>query len=477
MSPESVIEAIFQNAQKNPSKIAVVDRNMEISYSEFVCAVSTYARALDEKGVNSGERVMISGLSGVSEILLYFAIHMLRATAVVVDSDSDALEKAKNELKPNHVFLEIKDFADGATGKVMFNQFPSADDIADILFTTGTTGKPKGVMLSHRNEVAGASNVINGGEMSEEDINLLTMPMYHAYGITTLRACLMCGATVVLQDGVANLKTMLGNIKTRHCDAVYMVPASVEILYRQTRGDLAALFRTVNKIELCTAPVKPKLRRILMEQLKNCRIYNSYGSTESARSLYLRIDKFPEFEEAVGAPVEGVKVYIINNESEIKDKMVGHIAFEGGMNMVGYYQDEDLTAEVLRDGLFISGDLGYVKDGFVYIVGRDKDVINVGGEKVAPSEIETVINDIEGVSDCACVGVDDPDGVSGQIPVVFAVLQKNAGITADDVYKKTKEMEKYKRPYRIVEVDSIPTNRIGKLDRSRLKTMWEEIEK
>ena len=333
-------------------------------------------------------------------------------------------------------------------------------------------------MLSHRNETAGALNVINGGEMEQDDINLLTMPLHHAFGLTTLRAVLYKGGTAVLQDGVASLKKMSENIRMNHCNAIYMVPAALQVLYFQTRQRLELLLGDVEKIEFCTAPLDKKMRRILSEQLKNVRLYNSYGATESARSVYMRLDKNEDKPDAIGQAAEGVSIKIVDNDhKEIKSSRqnIGHLAIYGKMNMMGYYNAPELTESILENGVFYSEDMGYMdEEGYIYLAGRNNDVINTGGEKVSPFEIENTALEFDGVRECACIGVKDVKGVLGYIPVLYITEEIGQHVDTGDLQKYLgNHLEHYKIPNEIIVINELPRNHIGKLDRESLRNSWE----
>lgn len=292
----SIVEAIAYYGEHQGDKIAVVTDGTQINYQELWQKIQQYAAVLSKQGIHSGDKVVLAADYSSRFVEVYFAVHWSGAVSVVVEKNASlsSISHLVQSLSPRTIILNQAE--EGTKTYQMFDvTIPDTvrgkftpDSLADILFTTGTTGTPKGVMLSHKNEVAGALNVISGGEMVQEDRNLLTMPLHHAFGLTTLRAVLYKGSTAVLQDGVASLKKMNDNIQKKQCNCIYMVPSALRVLYFQTRQRLDLLLGTVEKIEFCTAPLDKKMRQVLSEQLKDVRLYNSYGATEAARTVYMR---------------------------------------------------------------------------------------------------------------------------------------------------------------------------------------------
>lgn len=482
----SVVEAIAHHAEHMGKKTALIAEDISVSYGELWLGIQKRAMTLLKKGIQKQDKVILAADHTEQFVETYFAVHWLGAVNVVVERTASmrSISQLVQELSPKVILLNRIEAGEGSyetsaeAGQAALKGDFSTDSLADILYTTGTTGVPKGVMLSHRNEVAGAHNVINGGEMAQDDVNLLTMPLHHAFGLTTLRAVLYHGGTAVLQDGVASLKKTSENIKTNHCNCIYMVPAALRVLYFQTRQRLDLLLADIEKIEFCTAPLDKKMRNVLTDQLGGVRLYNSYGATESARSVYMRLDQNTDKVDAVGQAVQDVLICIVDEErKEIVSSRqnVGHLAVSGDMNMMGYYGAPEMTEGVLNKGVFYSEDLGYMdQEGYIYLVGRNNDVINIGGEKVSPFEIENTALEYDAVQECACIGVEDPKGVLGYVPVLYIAVEE--GYTMDVIELQNyleKQLEHYKIPHEIIVVDAIPKNHIGKIDRKALKKSWE----
>lgn len=487
---DSVVEAIAYHAEHTGDQMAVITESSQICYEELWRQIQQYAAVLSKRGIMGGDRVVLAADCSDVFVGAYFAVHWLGAVSVVVEKKSTLLTISNQlcKLSPKLAFLhhkeqdanmyDILDIVDNGTWDIPKKGF-TPESLADILFTTGTTGEPKGVMLSHRNEVAGALNVISGGGMTREDRNLLTMPLHHAFGLTTLRAVMYMGGTAVLQDGVASLKKMHHNISKNSCNSIYMVPSALRVLYFQTGKRLDLLLGNVEKIEFCTAPLDKKMRCVLMEQLKGVRLYNSYGATESARTVYMRLDKNGDRMDSIGQAVDNVSIWIVDDECKKMDSSrehFGHLAIRGAMNMMGYYGDPCMTEKVLADDVFYSEDLGYIdKEGYIYLLGRENDVIHIGGEKVSPFEIENLALEYKGVQECACVGVRDPREILGDVSILYVVEETGSSLAVNQLQSFLKaHLEAYKVPYKIIVLKEIPKNHMGKIDRNTLCDLWRE---
>lgn len=185
---------------------------------------------------------------------------------------------------------------------------------------------------------------------------------------------------------------------------------------------------------------------------------------------------------AIGKAVENVSISIVDEERKVihsSKQNFGHLAIHGDMNMIGYYDDPLMTKQVLENGIFYSEDLGYMdENGYIYLVGRNNDVINTGGEKVSPLEIENAALEYDGVQECACIGVRDPKEILEYVPILFIVKELDKNFRISMLLKHLEEcLENYKVPYKVIEVEEIPKNQIGKIDRGKLQSLWQGYQK
>lgn len=189
--------------------------------------------------------------------------------------------------------------------------------------------------------------------------------------------------------------------------------------------------------------------------------------------MFLDITSYPDKAASIGKPLEGIEVKAVDsdgNEVAARDMdTAGRMLLRGEMRMEGYWNAPELTAETIRDDWLYTNDLIYVdSDGFIFMLGRADDIINVGGEKVSPVEVESIAQEYDGIRECACIGVDDPEGIVGQVPVLYAVAEN--GMLEEDALLKylAGRMEKYKLPQELIQVDELPRNKMQKLDRKAL---------
>jgi long-chain acyl-CoA synthetase len=358
--------------------------------------------------------------------------------------------------------------------------FPAMpDELSDILLTTGTTGGAKGVMLSHRNIKAAIDNVIAGQCLTTEERVLIPIPVNHSFGIRVLRAVLYQGATVVLANGFSSIKLLNDFIHEYNCTGMCCVPTAISLLYQQTRGSINKLLGSLRYIEFAAAPFSTELKERLLGDLPQTRIINSYGSTEAAGVIYMDYRARGDKLSSIGKPSPGVAVRIVDDEChEIKSHKdnIGRLAIRGDVVMGGYWNDTDLTNKTIVNGWLLTNDCAYIDDeGYVFLMGRSDDVINTGGKKVSPLEIEETVLAFPGVRECCCISVNDPQGIVGQVPVVFVTMESGESFAEKQLYDYLAgHLEKYKIPQRIIPIDEIPKNYMGKYLRRDLAEIWKK---
>lgn len=359
--------------------------------------------------------------------------------------------------------------------------FPVEDELAELLFTTGTTGKPKGVMLTYKAVYHILANTIEGIGIREDDVLLLPLPLNHSFALRVLRAVLYSGAAVVLQNGFTFAKEVENNVVKHGCNAMACVPASYEVMKSQMQDVFASTLGGMRFIEFSAGSLNIRQRKEITTLLPRVQIYNTWGSSESGGAIFCDVCEAVKSEQRVGTlgkPLAGkVQIMITDsdgNEMKSNESYPGRMALRGDMQMSGYWNNKEMTEQTLRDGWLLTGDMAYLDaDGYVFMLGRADDIINVGGEKVSPLEVEEIAGQCEGVRECACIGVEDPDGVYGQIPVLFVAA--DSGYSEDKLRKFiASKAERYKLPQRYIPVESIPRNSMQKVDRNRLKSMWED---
>lgn len=354
-------------------------------------------------------------------------------------------------------------------------RFPQKDERAELLYSTGTTGKAKGIDLTHGNNIALANNVASGVQMEKGNAELVPVSLSHSHGLRTLYANFFNGNAVVIASGVTFLKPFFGLIDRYHVTSMDLVPSAWRILCEHGGEQLTKYQDQIKYVQLGSAPLTDDDKANLRKYLPKSRLYNFYGSTESGRTCTYDFAAYPNKSNCIGKPVINAKVLIVDSEHRVLEHSsldkTGYLAFQGTMNMTGYWKNPELTESVLQDGIFYTKDIGYIdEEGWVYMLGRDDDIINYGGVKINPLDIEEAAMRCPAVADCGCVGHEDP--VSGHAPWLFVQLQPDADINEDGVSAwLMKNIDRERMPKRVIAIDEIPRTFNGKLLRRALKDL------
>jgi long-chain acyl-CoA synthetase len=346
-------------------------------------------------------------------------------------------------------------------------------DLAMILYTSGTTGQPKGVMMSHRNMVTACDSVVQYLENTESDVLLGVLPLSFGYGLNQVLTSTRVGATVVLEKGFTFPGIIVQRLRQENVTGFALVPTIAAILLGMNLepGSFPALRYVTN----AAAAMSPAHLLRLQDLLPATRIYSMYGQTECTRTLFLPPDQLRARPDSVGHPIPNTEVYLVNEAGErVGPGEAGELVVRGGHVMQGYWERPDDTARALRPGpnpwerVLHSGDLFRTDDqGYLYFVARKDDVIKTRGEKVAPKEVEDVLYQLPGVSEAAVVGVPDP--VIGLAIAAVIVPVEGATLTDAQVKKHcAARLEDFAVP-KIVEFrPELPKSASGKIVRREI---------
>lgn len=495
---DTLIKRIEVLAKEQPEKAALAFKNQIVSYRKLADRMRNVASRMTEMGITKGDRVMFSAVSKPEMAVLYLATQYIGGIAVFVDKNitpNKAIEMYEDS--GARVFFTDKPLkgyeekcnvyslkkAYNECGKTLAEYcIPNENDIAELIYTSGTTGIAKGCMLTYKAIRSIWNNTIDGIGITGDDITLIPLPLNHSFALRVLRSCLYMGATVVLQNGFTFAKEIENNLERFACTSIAIVPASVETIAKQMQDKFPEIMGRFKYIEVSAGALTTEQRKRLVAQLPNTIIHNTWGSSETGGVLFLnvtdtvhnRLDKIA----TLGKPISGAEIKTIDdkgNSIESDPSHPGRMAIKGDMNMIGYWNKPELSEHTIIDGWLVTGDMIYEdKDGYLYMLGRADDIINVGGEKVSPIEVENVASEYEGVSECACIGVEDPNGVLGSVPVLFYVVSKNNNCDKDELRQfLSQKLERYKVPEYFFELIALPRNAMQKIDRAALKMIWE----
>lgn len=502
INEHSIVEHILIHAKQFPNQLAVGTQGNQIIYKDFADRIVNGARMIQKYGVQKGDRVVLIAAPEISYVIAYFAVHLAGGVCVPIEymASFRKIEQICGDVDPKIILFtenvddimysklnrvkvyNIKSFLDEPIcGIRTMLQFPRDDDLADILYTSGTTSKPKGVMLTHKNICSGAQNIANGVQVSNKTVNIIAVPLNHAYGLGTLRSIFYGGGTVILHNGFANVKSLYSCVNEYKCNAFSCVPASINVLFEFTKGKLSLFFNNpLDYLEIGTGTLSLEMKRIIVEQFPNTRICVNYGITESPRIVYMDLHEAPAKWNAIGKAAYNAHFFIVNENREKINSSVsnyGIVAVKGKMNMLGYWNNPSMTETVLKNGCYYTSDLGYIdEDGYIYLKGRVGDITNVGGRKVSNFEIEEALKHHENIKECACIAVSDPNMILGEVPVVYYVLKGIERMKKEELYLFLRDrIEHYKMPFDFVEIDSLPKNYMGKINKLELQKRWKKI--
>lgn len=492
----TIVQAVLSHGETMPEHLAVAYKNERITYRELCTRVKNAAKLLHYKyGVQSGDLVMLSAVSKPEYVVILLGIQYLGAVSVPIDKaakEANILD-VYNFINPRLLITDAKvnvpnkislKLLNGEITSEKINEplayaQPQEQAVAEILFTTGTTGKPKGAMLTYGNIAASTANTRDGVGMLPSDVVLIPLPLNHSVGMRVLRTSLYLGASIIIQNGFTFAKELENNISAFGCTGLVSVPASIEVVYRQMQDKFAEVLGKLRYIEFGAGSLSYDMKKKLTKILPKTTIINTWGSTETGGAIFLNVSKHPDKLTSLGKPAPSVRLKVVDehgNAIQAHDiNTAGRMVLQGPMQMAGYYKSPEQSAQTLVDGWLYTNDMVYTdEDDYVYMLGRADDIINVGGEKVSPIEVENIAQENESVRECACIGVDDPEGILGRVPILYVVPEGNKFEEKALVKFLAEKLEKYKLPQRYLLIDELPRNRMKKLDRKALYRMWEE---
>jgi len=483
----SVAEAVLFHSEGHPEHPAIIDRKRAYTYAQAASRAAAITRCLIQAGLHPGDRVAVSCTQDCTFLLIGLACQLGGLVFVplekgaTLEHTADVMRQCKTRCYigeydplPGVLTLRPEELpSDGEAPGIRRHEYEFHTPQAEILFTTGTTGQPKGIVLSHQANIALAENIIYGVEMSQDAVELVPMPLSHSHGLRTCYAHLVNGSTAVLLDGVTNLGVFFEMVEKYAVNALDISPTLAKLLLKIAKSGLQKIAPKLDYIELGTAGLEDETKHALRELFPNTRLYNFYGSTEAGRCCVLNFQAFDDT-GCIGFPAVNARVRIVDEDGcpiTGTRRAPGAIAVAGAMVMEGYLNSPELTASVLREGTLYTNDLGYMdREGRIYVLGRRDDVINYKGIKIAPEEIESVADQYSAVTDCACVPTED--SLCGQVPMLFVCVKDAASFDREEMLSWLKQrLEPSRVPAQIKTVNAIPRSANGKVQRKRLRWM------
>jgi long-chain acyl-CoA synthetase len=507
-----VNDFLEQTATRLPNKVALICEGERYSYVELDHMANRLAHALQEHGVNRGDRVVIFLPNSVALVVAIFGVLKANAVFVVANSSmkSDKLLYMVNNCRAAALVAsaskapfisEIVNHAPSVkatvlTGTEMNNHdqaqhciltydaiqanYPSTcparlnidQDLACLIYTSGSTGDPKGVMSSHSNVVFATSSIISYLRNVEEDIVLNVLPLSFDYGLYQLLMTFRFGGALVLERSFAYPVQILKKMEQEQVTGLPGVPTIFSLLLQidLSAYDLSHLRYITNTAAALPASHIRQIRNMFPHAL----LYSMYGLTETKRTLYMPPEQLDCRPDSVGIAIPGTEVWIEDETGQrLGTNQIGELVIRGSHVMRGYWESPIATAERFRPGplggerLCYSGDLFRMDaDGYLYFIGRKDDIIKSRGEKVAPKEVENVLYQIPGIVETAVVGVED--SILGHALKAF-IVASNGNLTAQSVLQHCRaHLEDYMIPKYVEFCDSLPKTSSGKIKKTEL---------
>ncbi len=484
----SIVEAVFYHADKQPDKVCLADDQGKVTYKEYVELIKKYAGYFRDSGIAKNDKVVVEACQTIEYLAIQLALQLIGGIFVPVEHNC-ALEKISSfaERAEAKAVITCKTSEYGTKFQYTYDQLktilaseqynitiemPAIMDICEILFSTGTTGKEKGIVITHKNNIALAENVIYGVEMERDNVEMIPSPMNHSHGLRRYYANMYMGATVILLGSVMNVRQFFANMDNYNVNSIDLVPTALAVILKLSKDKLSEYKDTLRYMQFGAAPMMEADQKKICELLPNTRLYNFYGSTESGCICIYNFNRSDDKKHCIGKPAHNAQIMMVDEEHHLVDsskETTGFLSSFGDMNMLGYWKDPEETEKVLIDGVVYSNDVAYFdEDGDIILLGRKGDVINVGGNKVSPEEIENAAKKMDGIADCGVIGVEDQ--YKGNVPKIFVQMETGHEFNPIKIREYlAKNLEPYKVPVYIEQIEKIPRSYNGKLLRKELK--------
>jgi long-chain acyl-CoA synthetase len=514
-----VHDLLEHSAEKYPDKPAAWFQEQWLTYGRVEALANKLGNHLKDAGVGRGDRVAILFENSLDYIVSYFAI--LKAGGIVVSLNTElppdglaycldhAAAKALitnarffprllpalpqlptlaeiviaqddlsryREVTPRRltrladVYDQQSDHSPGVRGIDL--------DTAAIVYTSGSTGKPKGVTLSHLNVVSNTRSIAEYLELTPDDRVFVVLPFYYIYGKSLLTTHFSVGGSVVIDNRFAYLGTILDTMRRTEVTGFAGVPSTFLMLLN--KSDIRhRKFPSLRYVTQAGGALAPTIQKQVAEAFAPARLYVMYGATEAApRLTYLDPAALPRKWGSIGKAIPNVDVFIADDHGRpLPAGEVGEIVARGSNIMIGYWNDPAGTAEVLKGGLYFTGDLGRAdEEGYLYAVGRAKEILKPGGFRVSALEVENAALENAGIHEVAAIGVEDP--ILGEAIALFVVPREGADLTEDMVRKHLREkLPLFKQPKFIEFRSQLPKNGAGKITKTVLRQEEEAMKR
>ena len=502
-----------------PDRDVIVFEGKRWTYAQLNERSNALAHALTNLGVKKGDRLAILNVNSNQNIEIYFAAAKLgaifvplnfrakpdelsymigNAEATVVFSGNrylDMLEQMLPQLPTVSHCIALDSAVDGklyyedlitsSSPDEVFTEIGD-EDITILMYTAGTTGRPKGVPLQHNGFITYVLDNVEPANPEIEERNVLTVPLNHVAGIQAMLAACYGGRTLVLMRQF-EVKEWMSTVQNEKVTRAMLVPTMLKWVIDDpdfSTYDLSSL----KVITYGAAPMPLEVIKKAIEVLPWVRFINAFGQTETASTIAAlgpddhviegteeeREKKLQRLTSSIGKPLPDVQVKIMDEDGKTQPPgEVGEILVKGPRIMTGYWGDEEKTAQVITpDGWLRTSDMGWMDtEGYIYLAGRGDDMIIRGGENISPEEVEDALYSHPKVEEAAVIGVPDPEW--GQQPCAIVALRKGEQATQEEIMEHCRaKLSGFKRPRSVIFVDSLPRNQMGKVLKKELREIY-----
>ena len=501
-------EFLMISAAIVPDRTAMVFEDKRTTFEELQSRVNRLASALGALGVSAGDRIAVLQVNTDSVIETYFAAAKLDAVFVplnfraradevaymvndsgpkallvggryldMVESISPQLDSVEHIVamdEPKDGWLSYSDMIENSEEADLW-PLSDDDDLSVLMFTAGTTGFPKGVMLSHNSFSSYILSNVSPADPEIEESNILTVPLYHIAGMQAMMSAIYGGRSLIIQRQF-EAREWMTLVETERADRAMVVPTMLKMLMDHEdfhNHDMSSL----QVITYGAAPMPVEVIRRAIVEFPNAQFINAFGQTETAATITMLppedhvLNGSPEEVErklrrlaSIGKPLADVEVRIVDeNGEDVPDRETGEIVARGDRLMKGYWGQESATAETIRNGWLFTGDLGYMdEDGYIFLAGRARDFIKRGGEMISPEEVEQVLHSHPDIDEAAIIGVPDLDW--GERVRALVVARPGREVDESDVIEFCRQrMASFKKPESVVVLSELPRNPLGKV--------------
>jgi acyl-CoA synthetase (AMP-forming)/AMP-acid ligase II len=499
--------------QKYPDKEAVWYKDEWMTYAEIDIFSNKVANYLKDIDVCRGDRVAILYENSFDYIIAYFAVLKVGAIEVSINTDTtiETLSRILNDsgakviitnkkysrylipalkkvIELKGVIIDQEDLSEYENighinqirlkeiydnGKTSHPDVRGIDvDIASIAYTAGSTGMPKGVMLSHHNVVSNTHSVVQYLELTDKDRIMVILPFFYIYGKSLMLTHFYVGGSIVLDNRFTFPQIVLETMVKMKVTGFAGVPSTFMILLNRSKvRDFK--FESLRYVTQAGGSMAPSIQKKVVQVFAPAKLFIMYGSTEaSPRLSYLEPEVLPRKWGSIGKAIPNVELFVVDqNGKQMPPYVTGEIAARGSNIMMGYWNDLIETDKVLKNNLYYTGDLGVVdNEGYFYVVGRSKHIIKVGGFKVSVKEIEDALLEIDEIQEVVVIGVEDE--ILGEAIKAYIVLRDDVNLTQDQIRNAlVSSLPVYKQPKYFEFIDSIPKSKSGKVLRTKLKQL------